>query len=383
MISVKAIDTIKELAERQVDMVPGGGFFGIAEGDTLTWVASSKNIGIKLFYEGQKLDKNSTTVTSQRENKTLTQKIPRSAYGVRLTVSVIPIIDEKGNAAAAFSMAFPREHSIVKSFQDFAPVLSQMFPEGVFMVVTDLEKVIRIQGSKQFNIANMKIGEKISDTSILRKVINTKEPASQEFDASKYGVPVRVECNPLFEDDNKNEIVGTFQIIIPSKLSVDLREMAIDLSQGIGGISSAIQELAASASEIHLNEQKLNNEIKQVIGLSEEINEVSSFIKDIADETKMLGLNAAIEAARAGEAGRGFGVVAEEIRNLSDQSKSTVPKIKKLTDTIKLRIDESSKKSQNSLSSSQEQAAATEEVTASVEEITKMADELTEIAKRL
>jgi hypothetical protein len=378
MISVKAIDTIKELAERQVDMVPGGGFFGIAEGDTLTWVASSKNIGIKLFYEGQKLDKNSTTVTSQRENKTLTQKIPRSAYGVRLTVSVIPIID-----AAAFSMAFPREHSIVKSFQDFAPVLSQMFPEGVFMVVTDLEKVIRIQGSKQFNIANMKIGEKISDTSILRKVINTKEPASQEFDASKYGVPVRVECNPLFEDDNKNEIVGTFQIIIPSKLSVDLREMAIDLSQGIGGISSAIQELAASASEIHLNEQKLNNEIKQVIGLSEEINEVSSFIKDIADETKMLGLNAAIEAARAGEAGRGFGVVAEEIRNLSDQSKSTVPKIKKLTDTIKLRIDESSKKSQNSLSSSQEQAAATEEVTASVEEITKMADELTEIAKRL
>lgn len=203
---------------------------------------------------------------------------------------------------------------------------------------------------------------------------------SQEFDTSKYGVPVMVECNPLFDED---EVVGTFSIITPREAAVNLRELSGDLSQGISGISSAIQELAASASEIHLNEQNLNNEIKQVIGLSEEINEVSSFIKDIADETKMLGLNAAIEAARAGEVGKGFGVVAQEIRNLSDQSKGTVPKIKELTDNIKSKIDESSKKSQSSLSSSQEQAAATEEVTASIEEITKMAEDLNKIAQKL
>jgi methyl-accepting chemotaxis protein len=112
---------------------------------------------------------------------------------------------------------------------------------------------------------------------------------------------------------------------------------------------------------------ELNNEIKKVISLSEEINKVSSFIKEIADETKMLGLNAAIEAARAGDAGRGFGVVAEEIRKLSEQSKSTVPKIKELTDNIKSKVSEASERSQNSLASSQEQAAATEETTASVE----------------
>lgn len=77
--------------------------------------------------------------------------------------------------------------------------------------------------------------------------------------------------------------------------------------------------MAASASQIHANEQELNIEIKDVISLSEEINEISSFIKEIADETKMLGLNAAIEAARAGDAGRCFGVVAYEIRKLSEQ----------------------------------------------------------------
>lgn len=75
--------------------------------------------------------------------------------------------------------------------------------------------------------------------------------------------------------------------------------------------------------------------------------------------------------------------MAEEIRKLSDQSKSTVPKIKKLTDDIRPKIEETSERSKCSLSSCQEQAAATEEITASVEEITAMSDELAKISKQL
>lgn len=379
MISIKSIDILKELASVQADIMPGI-IFGIAEGDVLTWVVSSKDITSKIFYEGQKLGQDSTTVLAQKKNKTITRKVPRSVYGIRFTITSIPIVDDNGSANVSFSMVFLWKHVILSSFGDFAPILSRAFQEGVFMYVTGLKEVLVTQGSEKFNVSSINVGDKIPDKSISKEVIRTKKGMSQEFDTSKYGVPVMVECNPLFDED---EVVGTFSIITPREAAVNLRELSGDLSQGISGISSAIQELAASASEIHLNEQNLNNEIKQVIGLSEEINEVSSFIKDIADETKMLGLNAAIEAARAGEVGKGFGVVAQEIRNLSDQSKGTVPKIKELTDNIKSKIDESSKKSQSSLSSSQEQAAATEEVTASIEEITKMAEDLNKIAQKL
>lgn len=131
---------------------------------------------------------------------------------------------------------------------------------------------------------------------------------------------------------------------MPQEVADKLRTMSGNLEDNLSEISATIEELAASASQIHTNEQDLNQEINKIIAVSEEINEISSFIKEIADETKMLGLNAAIEAARAGEAGKGFGVVAKEIRRLSEQSKSTVPKIKELTDNIKIKVEDVSKK---------------------------------------
>lgn len=215
------------------------------------------------------------------------------------------------------------------------------------------------------------------------KAIQSKQPMSYEVDEAKWGVPIYSASYPLFEDEEKQNVVATLNVILPKVTAKTLQEMANNLEYGLSGISAAIEELTSSASEIHTNEQSLNESIKEIIDITEQINDVSAFIKEIADETKMLGLNAAIEAARAGDAGRGFGVVAEEIRKLSDQSKSTVPKINELTNNIKIKVDEASKKSQSSLSSSQEQAAATEEITASIQEISAMSEELVKIAKQL
>ena len=152
------------------------------------------------------------------------------------------------------------------------------------------------------------------------------------------------------------------------------------LSDGAHQISATMEELAASASTVSENQVSLNNEIRNVSAITGKIDEVMELIKDIADETRLLGLNAAIEAARAGEAGLGFSVVAQEIRTLSDESKQTVGKIKDLTSTIKESVDLTVKKGDQTTETVHQQAAAIEEVTASIEEISSLAELLQSLA---
>jgi hypothetical protein len=383
MISINGIDYIKELAELQANEIPGGVLYLIIEGDTFTWRKASKSFDLDIFQVGDKLNINSIAGRAFKEKRKIIENVPRSLYGIRLKTIAEPLVNDNGDVVGVFSIVLPRLHSVAKAFNDFAPIVAEMFPEGSCFILTDLLKIVDIQSSKKFQMTALKVGADLKEDLIAKKVINTKQLKIEELDSSVYGVPVLITGCPLFDEDNNDEIVATLCIVTPKKTATDLRSLSSNLENGLESISSTIEELAASASQIHENEQDLNNGIRKIINLSEEINEASTFIKQIADKTTMLGLNAAIEAARAGEAGRGFGVVADEIRKLSEQSKSTVPKIKKLTDSIKIAVDESSEKSQNSLSSSQDQAAATEEITASLEEITSMSEELNKIAQNL
>jgi len=383
MVNVNDLSTLKILAEVQANLISGGSIFLCFDGDTtITWKKASDAFDMDIFSVGSKLGNDSIVHRAIVEKRTLTVKVPRSLYGTRLMTVAIPIVNEEGDAVGAFSIVFPRLHPVAAAFDNFAPILAEMFSEGVFLYITDLQKFIHRQGSKTFDLPEQ-VGDELKESDIALNSIKTKKMSFKEVDASVHGIPVLIVNYPLFDEDNKDEIVGTFGIVIPKKTATQLRNMSRNLDNGLSGISSAIEQLAASASQIHANEQELNKDIKGIISLSDEIIEVSVFIKEIADETKMLGLNAAIEAARAGDAGRGFGVVAEEIRKLSEQSKSTVPKIKKLTDGIKTNVTIVSEKSGSSLNASQEQAAASEEITASIEEITLMAEELNRIAMQL
>ena len=159
-----------------------------------------------------------------------------------------------------------------------------------------------------------------------------------------------------------------------------LKAIADVLNDGISQISATMEELAASATTVSQNQNSLNQEIKNVNAVTGEINQVTTLIKDIADETRLLGLNAAIEAARAGEAGLGFGVVAQEIRKLSADSKQTVGTIQEFTKRIKESVEKTVHMGNETAMTVEQQAAAIEEVTASIQEIHSLTVQLTDLA---
>lgn len=154
MISVNELESLKVLAQVQVNTIPGGVIFGIIEGDTIVWVKSSDSLNIKLLSVGNKLASDSTTFIAMRQRKVISQNIDRSVYGTRLTITSIPIVDEEDNVVGAFAMAVPKIHPIGKSFGSFAPMLREMFPEGAFLFTTDLNKIVNVQSSEKFDVAS-------------------------------------------------------------------------------------------------------------------------------------------------------------------------------------------------------------------------------------
>lgn len=123
-----------------------------------------------------------------------------------------------------------------------------------------------------------------------------------------------------------------------SEISADTRGKALTGQQ-------VVRDVVQSMDDVHQRSLTLKEDMVQLNERAQDINRIMGVISDIADQTNLLALNAAIEAARAGEAGRGFAVVADEVRKLAEKTMTSTQDVSHAI----LAIQESTAKSMNGM----------------------------------
>ncbi|MBV6716414.1 methyl-accepting chemotaxis protein [Paenibacillus chitinolyticus] len=270
------------------------------------------------------------------------------------------------------------QHELIRAFVKVAPLLKNLTNDDITIGIYDTEKLIVNIPGNTFSL-NVSPGDPLMEGDIVTNAIRNNTALSAVVPKELFGFPLAARAIPLH--DEQGRVIGGVGMGTSLEKANKLFEMAESFSAIVEQTTASIGDISQSVSNLTDRVTDVTNQMKDVSSSAQQIGKISTVVKEISDQSNMLGLNAAIEAARAGEVGRGFSVVADEIRKLATSSKENVDQINGITKNIQellLRLNHTFSDI-NTLTDTQ--SGAIHEFSATIQEISIKAEELAQVAE--
>ncbi|WP_027363870.1 methyl-accepting chemotaxis protein [Desulfotruncus alcoholivorax] len=268
-----------------------------------------------------------------------------------------------------------------ESIKNVFPLLPSLFSADVAMGLTDKEKFVAIIPAKTFRLT-IKGDSALSKDGPSATAMKTGEKQVNKIPKEVYGFPIISYAIPVINEHTGNTL-GTILFAVSQENEQNLKQMYDSLQTFAGELADSTGELAGASQALASNSQEISLVVKSAQERIRKTDEILQYIKNVAETTNLLGLNAAIEAARAGEHGRGFMVVAEEIRKLAQNSKVSAAEITNTLKMIREDIENIISSVNDFAAISEEQAAQTEQIAASGRKLADLSDQLKDLAEKI
>lgn len=271
-------------------------------------------------------------------------------------------------------------NELLKRYVDMAPYVNDFTEDDLAVAICDKEKIVKCVPGENVSL-RVEEGQLLWDGLALAKAVKQNEKITVFIPKKVHGDPMTATAVPILDEENR--VIGGIGTVKKISDKEELQDIIRILANSLAEMSKTTTQISSSADEIASSGGEMISYVNSALKKTEETDEVIRFVQQVAKQTNLLGLNAAIEAARAGETGKGFQVVAQEIRKLAVSSNESANKIASVLKDIQKSVTQILEMVEKNGTLTQEQAAGTEEITAEISEISNLASKLKEFSNRL
>lgn len=270
------------------------------------------------------------------------------------------------------------ENKLQQAFDELIPYMQSFFEDEVAFTISTVDRFIKVVNSKTINM-NAHPGDLLRPGGAAYECIKAKKTVSLIVPKEVFGIEIKAVGIPV--KDENGLIVGSIVLVKSLKRHYEMLNLSSTLKNSLIEISSASNLISDGIEKTVETNDKVFAEVNEAQSSAKNTDEVLSFVKNVASQTNLLGLNAAIEASRAGELGRGFSVVANEIRKLSNSSSASISEITTTLQKIQVSVNKIAEGITATTDTFKEQLSQIQHMNAELQNLSALAARLTELSE--